>query len=188
MWFKYDHETRGRRALLHLHRIRLLALTMLSLTLMGNRPYQPIGFDVAPGLDGFDYLTPDGTRKHIAFSELVAEDEKPDAASCCVAVWLHFRSISPPLCREAGCTGKDRKAADRWLVNTFERHVLTQIDSVNSVYQPDTMMPGILLPIRDQLFPYALGREEELKNWLIRLPISLRASLPRVRMVARTGI
>ncbi len=60
----------------------------------GNKPYQPIGVDVAPGLDGFDYLTPDGTRKHIAFSELVAEDESRNAVSCCVAVWLLFRNMS----------------------------------------------------------------------------------------------
>ena len=106
----------------------------------GNKPYQPIGVDVAPGLDGFDYLTPDGTRKHIAFSELVAEDEKPERskllrrrlASLPQYIRRHFAAKLDAL------DAKDRKAADHWLVNTFERHVLTRIDSVNSVYQPDT--------------------------------------------------
>lgn len=120
----------------------------------GNKPYQPIGVDVAPGLDGFDYLTPDGARKHIAFSELVAEDEKPDRSK-----WLRRRLASLPQYVRRYFAAKldemdveDRKAADHWLVNTFERHVLTRIDNVNSIYQPDSVMPGILLPIRDQLF------------------------------------
>lgn len=132
----------------------------------GNKPYQPIGVDVAPGLDGFDYLTPDGTRKHIAFSELVAEDEKPERskllrrrlASLPQYVRRHFAAKLDAL------DAKDRKAADHWLLNTFERHVLTRIDSVNSVYQPDTVMPGILLPIRDQLFRMLWAGKKELKR------------------------
>ncbi|HIG9771163.1 TPA: replication endonuclease [Escherichia coli] len=132
----------------------------------GNKPYQPIGVDVAPGLDGFDYLTPDGTRKHIAFSELVAEDEKPERskllrrrlASLPQYIRRHFAAKLDAL------DAKDRKAADLWLVNTFERHVLTRIDSVNSVYQPDTVMPGILLPIRDQLFRMLWAGKKELKR------------------------
>ena len=85
----------------------------------GNRPYQPIGFDVAPGLDGFDYLTPDGTRKHIAFSELVAEDEKSQRSKLRVAVWLHFRSISAATLPRSWMHWK-RKTAKRqitgWLI------------------------------------------------------------------------
>ncbi|QLZ48345.1 replication endonuclease [Citrobacter freundii] len=132
----------------------------------GNKPYQPVGVDVTPGLDGFDYLTPDGTRKHIAFSELVTEDEKPDRskllrrrlASLPQYVRRHFAAKLDVL------DAKDRKAADLWLINTFERHVLTRIDSVNSVYQPDSVMPGILLPIRDQLFRMLWAGKKELKR------------------------
>lgn len=132
----------------------------------GNKPYQPIGVDVAPGLDGFDYLTPDGTRKHIAFSELITEEEKPERskplrrrlASLPQYVRRHFAAKLDAL------DAKDRKAADHWLVNTFERHVLTRIDSVNSVYQPDGVMPGILLPIREQLFRMLWAGKKELKR------------------------
>jgi Bacteriophage replication gene A protein (GPA). len=132
----------------------------------GNKPYQPIGVDVAPGLDGFDYLLPDGTRKHIAFSELVTEDEKPDRskllrrrlASLPQYVRRHFAAKLDTL------DAKDRKAADHWLVNTFERHVLTRIDNVNSVYQPDGVMPGVLLPIREQLFRMLWAGKKELKR------------------------
>lgn len=157
----------------------------------GNKPYQPIGVDVAPGLDGFDYLTPDGTRKHIAFSELVAEDEKPERskllrrrlASLPQYIRRHFAAKLDAL------DAKDRKAADHWLVNTFERHVLTRIDSVNSVYQPDTMMPGILLPIRDQLFRMLWAGKKELKRLAYTLADIFTSEFIREsdHQLARTG-
>ncbi|WP_431645820.1 replication endonuclease [Enterobacter hormaechei] len=157
----------------------------------GNKPYQPIGVDVAPGLDGFDYLTPDGTRKHIAFSELVAEDEKPERskllrrrlASLPQYVRRHFAAKLDAL------DAKDRKAADHWLLNTFERHVLTRIDSVNSVYQPDTVMPGILLPIRDQLFRMLWAGKKELKRLAYTLADIFTSEFIREsdHQLARTG-
>ncbi|HDS6113810.1 TPA: replication endonuclease [Escherichia coli] len=157
----------------------------------GNKPYQPIGVDVAPGLDGFDYLTPDGTRKHIAFSELVAEDEKPERskllrrrlASLPQYIRRHFAAKLDAL------DAKDRKAADHWLVNTFERHVLTRIDSVNSVYQPDTVMPGILLPIRDQLFRMLWAGKKELKRLAYTLADIFTSEFIREsdHQLARTG-
>ncbi|EPR6283876.1 replication endonuclease [Escherichia coli] len=157
----------------------------------GNKPYQPIGVDVAPGLDGFDYLTPDGTRKHIAFSELVAEDEKPERskllrrrlASLPQYVRRHFAAKLDAL------DAKDRKAADHWLLNTFERHVLTRIDGVNSVYQPDTVMPGILLPIRDQLFRMLWAGKKELKRLAYTLADIFTSEFIREsdHQLARTG-
>lgn len=157
----------------------------------GNKPYQPIGVDVAPGLDGFDYLTPDGTRKHIALSELVAEDEKPERskllrrrlASLPQYIRRHFAAKLDEL------DAKDRKAADHWLVNTFERHVLTRIDSVNSVYQPDTVMPGILLPIRDQLFRMLWAGKKELKRLAYTLADIFTSEFIREsdHQLARTG-
>lgn len=157
----------------------------------GNKPYQPIGVDVAPGLDGFDYLTPDGTRKHIAFSELVAEDEKPERskllrrrlASLPQYVRRHFAAKLDAL------DAKDRKAADHWLLNTFERHVLTRIDGVNSVYQPDTVMPGVLLPIRDQLFRMLWAGKKELKRLAYTLADIFTSEFIREsdHQLARTG-
>ncbi|WP_337083725.1 replication endonuclease [Citrobacter freundii] len=157
----------------------------------GNKPYQPVGVDVAPGLDGFDYLTPDGTRKHIAFSELVAEDEKPERskllrrrlASLPQYVRRHFAAKLDAL------DAKDRKAADHWLLNTFERHVLTRIDGVNSVYQPDTVMPGILLPIRDQLFRMLWAGKKELKRLAYTLADIFTSEFIREsdHQLARTG-
>jgi hypothetical protein len=157
----------------------------------GNKPYQPVGVDVAPGLDGFDYLTPDGTRKHIAFSELVAEDEKPERskllrrrlASLPQYVRRHFAAKLDAL------DAKDRKAADHWLLNTFERHVLARIDGVNSVYQPDTVMPGILLPIRDQLFRMLWAGKKELKRLAYTLADIFTSEFIREsdHQLARTG-
>lgn len=119
-----------------------------------NAPLQAIGRDKPLAETGFDYLTPDGTRKHIYSSELSSEDEIPERskllrrrlASLPQYVRRHFAAKLDAL------DAKNRKAADHWLINTFERHVLTRIDNVNSIYQPDTVMLGILLPIRDQLF------------------------------------
>ncbi|CAM4018612.1 MULTISPECIES: replication endonuclease [Lelliottia] len=160
----------------------------------GNKPYQPIGVDVAPGLDGFDYLTPDGTRKHIAFSELVAEDEKPvrskllrrRLASLPQYVRRHYAAKLDAL---DALDAKDRKAADHWLVNTFERHVLTRIDSVNSVYQPDSVMPGVLLPIRDQLFRMLWAGKKELKRLAYTLADIFTSEFIREsdHQLARTG-
>ncbi|MBW3154166.1 replication endonuclease, partial [Salmonella enterica subsp. enterica serovar Javiana] len=118
------------------------------------KPRHAIGRDTQPSANGFEYLTPEGSRKHIDVAELFEENEKPERskllrrrlASLPQYIRRHFATKLDAL------DAKDRKAADHWLVNTFERHVLTRIDSVNSVYQPDTVMPGILLPIRDQLF------------------------------------
>ncbi|HEM6832051.1 TPA: replication endonuclease [Citrobacter koseri] len=131
-----------------------------------NKPGQAIGRDPALSSCGFDYLTPDGNRKHISIAELCEENEKPERskllrrrlASLPQYVRRHFAAKLDAL------DAKDRKAADLWLVNTFERHVLTRIDSVNSVYQPDTVMPGILLPIRDQLFRMLWAGKKELKR------------------------
>ncbi|HCA7354014.1 TPA: replication endonuclease [Citrobacter freundii] len=131
-----------------------------------NKPGSSIAVDVTPSNKGFEYLRPDGTRKHIDIADLCEELEKPDRskllrhrlASLPQYVRRHFSAKLEAL------DAKDRKAADHWLVNTFERHVLTRIDSVNSVYQPDGVMPGILLPIREQLFRMLWAGKKELKR------------------------
>ena len=157
----------------------------------GNKPYQPVGVDVAPGLDGFDYLTPDGTRKHIAFSELVTEEEKPDRSK-----FVRRRLASLPQYVRSHYARKlaaldeiERKAADHWLLNTFERHVLTRIDLVNGAYQPDSVMPGVLLPIREQLFRMLWAGKKELKRLAYTLADIFTSEFIREsdHQLARTG-
>ena len=45
----------------------------------------------------------------------------------------------------------------RWLFGTFERHVLRRVDAVNAQYLPQSTLPAILLPLRDDfhLLPWA---------------------------------
>ncbi|WP_049849339.1 replication endonuclease [Trabulsiella odontotermitis] len=131
-----------------------------------NQPRPAIGRDASLASSGFDYLTPDGTRRHIDFADLCEEDEKPDRAKL-----LRRRLAAlPQYVRRHFATkldaldARDRAAADYWLMNTFERHVLTRIDRVNRAYQPVSVLPGVLLPIRDQLFRLLWAGKRELKR------------------------
>ncbi|WP_237162942.1 replication endonuclease [Serratia symbiotica] len=156
-----------------------------------NKPGQAIGHDLSPSCRGFDYLTPDGTRKHIDIANLYEENEKPERskllrrrlASLPQYIRRHFAAKLDAL------DAKDRKAADHWLINTFERHVLTRIDSVNSVYQPDSVMPGILLTIRDQLFRMLWAGKKELKRLAYTLSDIFTSEFIREsdHQLARTG-
>lgn len=51
----------------------------------------------------------------------------------------------------------DPKEAVRWLFSTFERHVLRRVDAVNAQYLPQSNLPAILFPLRDDfhLLPWA---------------------------------
>lgn len=157
----------------------------------GNRPYQPVYVDITPGFDGFDYLTPGGSRKHIAFSELTEEDERPKGARL-----LRRRLASLPkyvsrhfVSKLAALDAKSHKAADHWLINTFERHVLTRIDHVNSMYQPTSGLPGALLPARDQLFRMLWAGKKELKRLAYTLADIFTSEFIREsdHQLARTG-
>lgn len=155
------------------------------------KPRHAIGRDTQPSANGFEYLTPEGSRKHIDVAELFEENEKPERSKL-----LRRRLASLPqyirrhfVAKLDALDAKDRKAADHWLVNTFERHVLTRIDSVNSVYQPDTVMPGILLPIRDQLFRMLWAGKKELKRLAYTLADIFTSEFIREsdQQLARTG-
>ena len=131
-----------------------------------NKPRQSIGVNVSPAANGFDYLRPDGTRKHIDLADLCEEAEKPERsrqlrrrlASLPQYVRSHFAKKLDSL------DAKNKKSADSWLLNTFERHVLARIERVNGAYQPDSLTPGRLLPIRDQLFRMLWAGKRELKR------------------------
>lgn len=155
------------------------------------KPRLAIGRDVQPSANSFEYLTPEGSRKKIDVADLFEESEKPERstllrrrlASLPQYIRRHFAAKLDQL------DAKDRKAADHWLVNTFERHVLTRIDSVNSVYQPDTVMPGILLPVRDQLFRMLWAGKKELKRLAYTLADIFTSEFIREsdHQLARTG-
>jgi len=64
--------------------------------------------------------------------------------------------------------GKGQKAANGWLVNTFERHVLPRIDAVNEQYQIGQVPPA-LIPFRDDFFRIPYSGKKDLKRLANRL-------------------
>ena len=93
-----------------------------------NAPRASVGaYQADDSMRGFYYLTPDGKRKLITPMELAETDEKPDrskAARRRLASLPHYvRSFYARKLEQMEAKGK--KAADNWLLNTFERHVLS---------------------------------------------------------------
>ncbi|WP_347813430.1 replication endonuclease [Serratia marcescens] len=64
--------------------------------------------------------------------------------------------------------GKGMKAANGWLVNTFERHVLPRIDAVNEQYQIGQLPPA-LIAFRDDFFRIPYSGKKDLKRLAHRL-------------------
>lgn len=65
-------------------------------------------------------------------------------------------------------SSKGRTAGNKWLLNTFERHVLPRIDAVNEQYQVDQVPPA-LLPFRDDFFRIPYYGKKDLKRLASRL-------------------
>ncbi|KNA29568.1 replication protein [Pantoea ananatis] len=115
---------------------------------------------------GFSYLRPDGTRRHIDIADLISFPEKPDRAG-----FVRRRLAALPGCirryyarKLEALDATDRRAADNWLINTFERHVLARIDAVNDTYRPANVMPDALLPVHDRLQRMLWAGKRELKR------------------------
>lgn len=130
-----------------------------------NKPRLAIERDTPVALCGFDYLTPQGQRRHIDIADLFERDETMTRCN-----WLRRRLASLPQyirhffsAKLAALDARNHTAADTWLLGTFERHVLARIDAVNSAYQPDSL-PAPLLPVRDQLFRLLWAGKRELKR------------------------
>lgn len=131
-----------------------------------NQPRPAVGRETDTRRDGFGYLTPNGTRKQLTFADLAEEDEKPDRCK-----FLRRRLAALPQYlrhhyarKLETLDARDRRAGDRWLINTFERHILSRIDTVNERYLPVGVTPGALLPVREQLLRLLWARKKELKR------------------------
>lgn len=122
-----------------------------------------------------EYLTPKGERKALAYGDLVdavyrapMRPRESDAREVFDrkgrANYLRRRVQSlPAFIRKRFAQhleNLDRnkpKDVMRWLFGTFERHVLRRVDAVNAQYLPQSTLPAILLPLRDDfhLLPWA---------------------------------
>ncbi len=132
-----------------------------------NAPRAAVGaYQADDSMRGFYYLTPDGKRKLITPMELAETDEKPDrskAARRRLASLPHYvRSFYARQLEKMDSKGK--KAADGWLLNTFERHVLSRIDHVNDRYLPNATLPAALMPLRNEFFRLLWAGKKELKR------------------------
>ena len=122
-----------------------------------------------------EYLTPKGERKTLAYADLVdtvyRTPMRPREGAAREAFdrkgrahYLRRRVQTLPAfirkrfsLRLESLERHDPKEAVRWLFSTFERHVLRRVDAVNAQYLPQSELPAILAPLRDDfhLLPWA---------------------------------
>lgn len=146
---------------------------------------------------GIEYLTPKGERKALAYSDLVdvayrtplsPRDGAARKAFDRARLARHLRrrvQALPAFIRKRFSMHleildrKEPKEAVRWLFNTFERHVLRRVDAVNTQYLPQSNLPAILFPLRDdfRLLPWA--DKKRLKRLAYRLANLMKSEFMR---------
>lgn len=132
-----------------------------------NLPRAAIGaYQADDTARGIMYLTPDGSRKLLTVAELAETEEKPDRSRAVrhrLASLPHFvRRMYAQKLEQVDRKGK--KEADAWLLNTFERFVLSRIDQVNEQYLPQSTLPAVLLPLRSDFWRLLWAGKKELKR------------------------
>lgn len=144
-----------------------------------------------------EYLTPKGERKALAYSDLVdvvyrapmrpreGEARKSfDRAKH--ARYLRRRVQALPAfirkrfsLRLESLERQDPKQAVRWLFSTFERHVLRRVDAVNAQYLPQSNLPAILFPLRDDFHLLPWADKKRLKRLAYKLANLMKSEFMR---------
>ncbi|KOQ95166.1 replication endonuclease [Pluralibacter gergoviae] len=144
-----------------------------------------------------EYLTPDGERRALAYADLVdtvyrapmrpregAARETFDRKRR--ATYLRRRLQSLPAfirkrftSRLETLDAKDPKQAVRWLFSTFERHVLRRVDAVNAQYLPQSTLPAILFPLRDDFHLLPWADKKRLKRLAYKLANLMKSEFMR---------
>ncbi|MFV9310540.1 replication endonuclease [Klebsiella oxytoca] len=144
-----------------------------------------------------EYLTPKGERKALAYSDLVdvvyrapmrpreGEARKSfDRAKH--ARYLRRRVQALPAfirkrfsLRLESLERQDPKQAVRWLFSTFERHVLRRVDAVNAQYLPQSNLPAILFPLRDDFHLLPWAEKKRLKRLAYKLANLMKSEFMR---------
>lgn len=144
-----------------------------------------------------EYLTPKGERKALAYSDLVdvvyrapmrpreGEARKSfDRAKH--ARYLRRRVQALPAFirkrfsqRLESLERQDPKQAVRWLFSTFERHVLRRVDAVNAQYLPQSNLPAILFPLRDDFHLLPWADKKRLKRLAYKLANLMKSEFMR---------
>lgn len=146
---------------------------------------------------GIEYLTPKGERKALAYSDLVdvayrtplpPRDGAPREAFDRARLARHLRrrvQTLPAFIRKRfsmhleTLDRSEPKEAVRWLFNTFERHVLRRVDAVNAQYLPQSNLPAILFPLRDDFHLLPWADKKRLKRLAYKLAHLMKGEFMR---------
>lgn len=144
-----------------------------------------------------EYLTPKGERRSLAYADLVdtvyrapmrpREGAAREAFDCkCRAHYLRRRVQTLPAfirkrfsLRLESLERRDPKEAMHWLFSTFERHVLRRVDAVNAQYLPQSTLPAILLPLRDDFHLLPWADKKRLKKLAYKLAHLMKGEFMR---------
>ncbi|EPK6498860.1 replication endonuclease [Klebsiella aerogenes] len=144
-----------------------------------------------------EYLTPKGERKTLAYGDLIdavyrhpmrpregearEEFDRKGRAS-----YLRRRvQTLPAFIRKRFAQHLENlernkpKDAVRWLFGTFERHVLRRIDAVNAQYLPQSNLPAILIPLRDEFHLLPWADKKRLKRLAYKLANLMKSEFMR---------
>ncbi|EMF0743446.1 replication endonuclease [Klebsiella aerogenes] len=144
-----------------------------------------------------EYLTPKGERKTLAYGDLVdavyrypmrpregeareAFDRKGRASYLRRRVQTLPAFIRKRFAQHLENLERNKpKDAVRWLFGTFERHVLRRIDAVNAQYLPQTKLPAILFPLRDEFHLLPWADKKRLKRLAYKLANLMKSEFMR---------
>lgn len=144
-----------------------------------------------------EYITPKGERKALAYGDLVdavyrapMRPRESDAREAFDrkgrANYLRRRvQTLPAFIRKRFAQhleNLDRnkpKDVMRWLFGTFERHVLRRVDEVNTQYLPQSTLPAILLPLRDDFHLLPWADKKRLKRLAYKLANLMKSEFMR---------
>ncbi|EOY3722295.1 TPA: replication endonuclease [Klebsiella michiganensis] len=144
-----------------------------------------------------EYLTPKGERKALAYSDLVdvvnrapmrprEGEARKSFDRARHARYLRRRvQALPAFIRKRfsqhleSLERQDSKQAVRWLFSTFERHVLRRVDAVNAQYLPQSNLPAILFPLRDDFHLLPWVDKKRLKRLAYKLANLMKSEFMR---------
>ncbi|QPF11503.1 replication endonuclease [Raoultella terrigena] len=69
--------------------------------------------------------------------------------------------------------------AVKWLIGTFERHILRRIEAVNAQYLPQDSIPAILLPLREDFHLLPWANKKRLKRLAYKLANLMKSEFMR---------
>ncbi|HGW3728899.1 TPA: replication endonuclease [Citrobacter freundii] len=144
-----------------------------------------------------EYLTPKGERRTLAYGDLVdtvyrapLRPREGDAREAFDrngrANYLRRRvQTLPAFIRKRFSQHLENlerskpKDVVRWLFGTFERHVLRRVDAVNAQYLPQSTLPALLLPLRDEFHLLPWADKKRLKRLAYKLANLMKSEFMR---------